>query len=130
MYQEQINAYWSDPARREELVSILSRLVAVKSVKGEAAPGAPFGPGPAAALDEALTLCRELGFSAQSYDGYVGLCDLNGEETRLHILGHLDVVGRAPAGPPTPTPAWSRTGSSTAGGSATTRARWCAPCWP
>ena len=93
MYQEQINAYWSDPARREELVSVLSRLVAVKSVKGEAAPGAPFGPGPAAALDEALSLCRELGFSAQSYDGYVGLCDLNGEETRLHILGHLDVVG-------------------------------------
>ena len=93
MYQEQINAYWSDPARREELVSVLSRLVAVKSVKGEAAPGAPFGPGPAAALDEALSICRELGFSARSYDGYVGLCDLNGEETRLHILGHLDVVG-------------------------------------
>ena len=38
MYQEQINAYWSDPARREELVSVLSRLVAVKSVKGEGAP--------------------------------------------------------------------------------------------
>ena len=32
MYQEQINAYWSDPARREELVSILSRLVAVRNV--------------------------------------------------------------------------------------------------
>ena len=93
MYQEQINAYWSDPARRDELVSALSRLVAVKSVKGEAAPGAPFGPGPAAALEETLSICREQGFSARSYDGYVGLCDLNGEETRLHILGHLDVVG-------------------------------------
>ena len=93
MYQAQIDAYWREPARREELISALSRLVAVKSVKGAPAPGAPFGPGPAAALDEALALCRELGFSARSYDGYVGLCDLNGMDTRLHILGHLDVVG-------------------------------------
>ena len=93
MYHEQIDAYWNDPARREELIAALSRLVAVRSVKGEAAPGAPFGPGPAAALEEALALCRELGFSARSYDGYVGLCDLDEREARLHILAHLDVVG-------------------------------------
>ena len=41
MYHEQIDAYWNDPARREELIAALSRLVAVRSVKGEAAPGAP-----------------------------------------------------------------------------------------
>lgn len=93
MYQEQINAYWNDPQRERELVSAISRLVAVKSVKGEAEPGKPFGPGPAAALDEALKLCAELGFTVSDYDHYVGLCDLNDKETRLHILGHLDVVG-------------------------------------
>ena len=53
MYQEKIEAYWSDPARERELVAAISRLVAVKSVKGEAEPGKPFGAGPAAALDEA-----------------------------------------------------------------------------
>ena len=93
MYQEKIEAYWSDPDRERELVAAISRLVAVKSVKGEAEPGKPFGAGPAAALDEALKLCAELGFTTTDYDGYVGLCDLNDKETRLHILGHLDVVG-------------------------------------
>ena len=53
-YQQQIEAYWSDPARERELVSAISRLVSVKSVKGPAEPGKPYGPGPAAALDEAL----------------------------------------------------------------------------
>lgn len=93
MYQEKIEAYWSDPARERELVAAISRLVAVKSVKGEAEPGKPFGAGPAAALDEALKLCAELGFTTTDYDHYVGLADLNDKETRLHILGHLDVVG-------------------------------------
>ena len=93
MYQEKIEAYWNDPAREWELVAAISRLVAVKSVKGEAEPGKPFGAGPAAALDEALKLCAELGFTTTDYDHYVGLADLNDKETRLHILGHLDVVG-------------------------------------
>lgn len=91
--QKKIEAYWSDPARERELVAAISRLVAVKSVKGDAAPGQPYGPGPAAALDEGLALCRELGFAVTDYDHHVGLADLNGKETRLHILGHLDVVG-------------------------------------
>lgn len=93
MYQDKIMAYWKDPARERELVDTIARLVGVKSVKGEAEPGKPFGPGPAAALDEALALCRELGFTVADYDHYVGLVDLNDKETYLHILGHLDVVG-------------------------------------
>ena len=92
-HQEQIEAYWSDPARERELVGAIARLVNVKSVKGDPEPGKPFGPGPAAALDEALALCRELGFSTSDYDHYVGLADLNDKEIRLHILGHMDVVG-------------------------------------
>ncbi len=93
MYEQEISAYFDDPARREEMVKAVSRLVGVKSVKGEASPEAPFGPGPRAALDEALELCKELGFQARDYDHYVGLCDLNDKPTQLHILGHLDVVG-------------------------------------
>jgi len=93
MYEQEISTYFDDPAVREDLCAAVSRLVRVKSVKGEAAEGAPFGPGPRAALDEALALCAGLGFSVKDYDHYVGLCDLNDKETQLHILGHLDVVG-------------------------------------
>ena len=91
--KEQIDLYFNDAARRAELVEAISRLVAVKSVKGDPAPGAPFGPGPKAALEEALKLCGEMGFATQNYDNYVGLCDLSDKPTQLHILGHLDVVG-------------------------------------
>lgn len=93
MYEKEISAYFDDPARRTELVNAVSRLVAVKSVKGDPAPGAPFGPGPRAALEEALKLCGELGFQTQNYDDHVGLADLSDKPTQLHILGHLDVVG-------------------------------------
>ncbi len=93
MYQEKIDAYFSDPAVRKELIAAVSRLVGVKSVREEPQPGAPFGPGPRAALDEAVKLCAELGFESRNYDNYVGIADLNDKPTQLHILGHLDVVG-------------------------------------
>ena len=41
MYEEQIHAYFDDPKARETLISAISRLVAVKSVRGEAQPGMP-----------------------------------------------------------------------------------------
>lgn len=93
MYQEQINAYFDDPARRQQLVEMTSRLVRIRSVREEAQPGMPFGPGPAAALAEGLRLAEELGFATKNYDNYVGAVDMNDLETQLHILCHLDVVG-------------------------------------
>ena len=93
MYQDQINAYFDDPARRQQLVEMISRLVRIRSVREEAQPGMPFGPGPAAALAEGLKLAEELGFAAKNYDNYVGAVDFNDQETQLHILCHLDVVG-------------------------------------
>ena len=93
MYQDKINAYFDDPARRAQLVEAISRLVRIRSVREEAQPGMPFGPGPAAALAEGLRLAEEMGFSVKNYDNYVGAVDLNDKETQLHILCHLDVVG-------------------------------------
>jgi len=93
MYEKEISAYFDDPEVQEGLVAAISRLVAVKSVKGDPAPDAPFGPGPKAAMEEALKLCGELGFATRNYDNYVGLADLNDKPTQLHILGHMDVVG-------------------------------------
>ena len=53
MYEQQINAYFDDPARRVQLVEAISRLVRIRSVREEPQPGMPFGPGPAAALSRA-----------------------------------------------------------------------------
>ena len=90
MYKQQIEAYFED--KQQMLVDAVCRLVAIDSVEGEPAPGAPFGPGPAAALDEALKLAEEWGLITANHEGYVGTADLNTSEDALHILGHLDVV--------------------------------------
>ena len=90
MYKEQIEAYFSD--KEPLLVDAVCRLVSIDSVEGEPAPGAPFGPGPAAALEEALKLAAEWGLIPCNHEGYVGTADLNDQPDALHILGHLDVV--------------------------------------
>ena len=90
MYREQLEAYFQD--KQDMLVDAVCRLVSIDSVEGEPAPGAPFGPGPAAALCEGLKLAQEWGLITQNHEGYVGTADLCDKEDALHILGHLDVV--------------------------------------
>lgn len=88
---ERIEAWFA--GREDELVAALAPLIAIDSTTGEAAPGAPFGQGPAKALEAALDLAKSWGFRTANDDGYVGLVDLNEFEDQLHILAHLDVVG-------------------------------------
>ncbi len=88
--QSLLETYFAD--KEPLLVESISRLVRIESTLGDPAPGQPFGPGPAAALEEMLTISRELGLPGENLEGYVGVIDLNREETALHILGHLDVV--------------------------------------
>ncbi len=88
--KEQIDAYFAD--KEDVLVKAVERLVSIDSVEGEGAPGAPFGPGPARALDEALKIAGEWGLITKNHEGYVGTADLCDKEDALHILGHLDVV--------------------------------------
>lgn len=83
---------WVD-AHEEEMLRDIGRLVAVKSVREDALPDAPFGAGPRAALDEALKLCEEYGFKTDIYGGAVGSADINDLPSNLDILAHLDVVG-------------------------------------
>ena len=83
---------WID-AHEQELLRDVSRLVAVKSVKGEAKEGMPFGEGPARALCEAMEICRGLGFRTVNHEGYVGTADAVDAPRGLDILCHLDVVG-------------------------------------
>lgn len=90
MLKEQLKAYME--AHREAMIEDISTLVRIKSDKGEAAPGAPFGEGPAAALKKAMEICGDKGFVVKNWDGYVMTADMNGKESGLDILAHLDVV--------------------------------------
>ena len=91
--KEQLEAWFQD--RESSLIEAVSRLVRIDSTLGEASPGQPFGPGPAAALKEFLSISAEWGLPGEDLDGYVGVVDLGDKPDALHILGHLDVV---PAG--------------------------------
>jgi succinyl-diaminopimelate desuccinylase len=91
MFQERIDEYFR--VSETKIIEDLSRLVAVKSVKADALPGMPFGKDLADALALALEMAQGMGFAIQNVDNYVGVIDVNDQETRLGILCHLDVVG-------------------------------------
>jgi len=80
---------------QEPLIKTLQKWVRINSVKGEAAPSAPFGLAVRQALDTALSDCRELGFEVRDIDGYAGDAQMGEGEDVLGILAHLDIV---PAG--------------------------------
>ena len=83
-------------AEKEEMIfRDLARLVAINSVEGEPAPGAPFGAGPRAALDLGLAIARELGLEAVDCEGRIGYAALGRGDRYLATITHLDVV---PAG--------------------------------
>jgi len=91
-YDERIKAWVL--AHREEMLEDLKTLCRIRSVQGEPAEGAPYGPGPKQALEAAMALCGGYGFSVKNYGDRVMTADL-GEPTgrALDMLAHLDVVG-------------------------------------
>ena len=78
----------------DEMIDTLQKWIRVPSVKGEAAPGAPFGKEVRSMLDMALADCAQMGFKTQNFDGYIAHADLGegSDEDALAILAHLDVV--------------------------------------
>ena len=82
-------------SHKDEMLGLLSELVAIPSVQGEALEGKPFGEEPARALAFMLEKCREYGFAVENVDNYAGSADFGAPEPELAILSHLDVV---PAG--------------------------------
>ena len=52
----------------ERMLAAIKSAVCVMSEQGDAAPGAPFGPGPRQALDHALATAAELGFAAHNVE--------------------------------------------------------------
>ena len=85
---------WLD-AHQNELIKAMQESVAFPSVKGEAAPNAPFGREIRGCLDHALGLAESMGFATKDLDGYAGCVDYGSGEELVGVLAHLDVV---PAG--------------------------------
>ena len=83
----------------ENVVNDIDELVQIPSFEelDKAADGAPFGPGPRAALDKAMELASAMGFDSHDCEGYLAYADYPGEsDTQIGIICHTDVV---PAGP-------------------------------
>ncbi len=80
---------------REAILRDITRLVAVPSVEGAPAPGAPFGPGPRAALDKALEIAADLGLATHNAGGYIGWAEtgpIADGQKYLATITHCDVV--------------------------------------
>jgi len=80
-------------AHEAQMVEDIKTLCRIESVSGEASEGAPFGPGPIAALNKAKEIAASYGFAVKDYNKMVGVADLNPDaEPALDILTHVDVV--------------------------------------
>jgi succinyl-diaminopimelate desuccinylase len=74
------------------LVSSVQELVRIKSVAGDPLPDAPFGRGPADALQKTLALAEDLGFRTKNLDNYIGYAEYGEGDDYVAVLGHLDTV--------------------------------------
>lgn len=90
MYQEQIEAYFSD--KQQQILEDICRLVRIKSEREEPKPNMPFGEGPCKALLEAQKMMDEKGFRTKNFDNYVVTGEINEHPAYLGILAHADVV--------------------------------------
>ena len=77
---------------RDEFLNSLVEILKINSVEGKKLPGMPFGEGPNEALEKALEICDDLGFTTVNLDGYVGYAEYGTGEDYVAVLGHLDVV--------------------------------------
>ncbi|MEE0434701.1 MAG: dipeptidase PepV [Peptococcaceae bacterium] len=93
---ERTTEYWQTQAAacQDALLADLAPLIAIESVRDDdaATPEAPFGPGPAKALDYMLELARRDGFDAENIDHMAGVIRFGEGEKILGLLAHLDVV--------------------------------------
>ena len=64
-------AYWDE--HRDAIVADIAKLVEIPSTEdlAAAAPGAPYGPGPAAALDAALEIAEGMGMTVTNCEGHI-----------------------------------------------------------
>lgn len=83
---------WIDD-HKDNIIQTLQRWLAVPSLKGEPAEGAPYGIEVKRALDTALGDAETMGFATRDLEGYAGDVRMGPLDTEpLAILTHLDIV--------------------------------------
>lgn len=80
---------------QDEIIHHVQESIRINSVCGEPCDGAPYGPGPRAALEHALNLGRAFGLKTCNVDDRAGWIEYGEGEEMVAVLGHVDVV---PAG--------------------------------
>ncbi len=80
---------------KDEMIQALCTNLRIQSDAQPPEEGKPNGPGVARALEHALRVAAQLGFSIKEVDGHAGYAEYGEGEEMVAVLGHLDVV---PAG--------------------------------
>ena len=70
----------------------MQELIRIRSVRDRPEPKAPFGRGPALALEKTLEIAEGIGFDVVNLDGYIGYAEYGSSVEYVAVLGHLDVV--------------------------------------
>ena len=77
---------------KTSMVNNLIDLINIPTLRGEPAPGAPFGENINKGLEYLLDLAASFGLEVKNYDGYAGEINLGTGDYIIGILGHVDVV--------------------------------------
>ncbi|MCC5912284.1 MAG: dipeptidase PepV [Clostridiaceae bacterium] len=77
---------------RDDLIKKTQEIIQIKSVEETKKPGMPFGEGVHKALEYALSLAEEMGFTTKNLEGYAGYGEMGEGKETIGVLGHLDVV--------------------------------------
>ena len=78
--------------QHSELLRDTQQLLRYPTVRGEAAPNAPFGKTLREALDFMLDMGKKWGMKTKDLDGYAGYIEIGEGENLIVALGHIDVV--------------------------------------
>ncbi len=76
----------------DSMLCDLAELIKIPSKRSDACEGMPFGKACFDALAKADEIVKGIGMTTKNYDGFMLECNLNGNETPLGIIAHLDVV--------------------------------------
>ena len=82
---------WLDQ-HRQAMIEAVQALCRIRSVQEEPAPGQPFGPGVAAALEWVRQHAAAMGFRTRNIDGYAIDAEVGEGDEWIAVLGHVDVV--------------------------------------
>jgi succinyl-diaminopimelate desuccinylase len=77
---------------KEEIIKDLQELIKIRSVKGQAVEGKPFGEEVNKALEYVLKRGEDFGFIAINVDGYAGHVEYGEGDELVGVLVHLDIV--------------------------------------